>query len=63
MKTLLPTDLRYFRETALRGSVNRAAAEQRVAPSAVSRQIRKLERGLGVELFVRHGKGVDLTEA
>ena len=63
MGYLLPTELEYFKEAALRGSVNRAAAELRVAGSAVSRHIKKLERSLGVELFSRHGRGVELTEA
>lgn len=62
MAALLPIELVYFREAALAGSVNAAAARLRVAGSAVSRQIRKLERALGVTLFVRHGRGVELTE-
>lgn len=63
MGNLLPTELEYFREAALRGSVNGAASALHVAGSAVSRHIRKLERSLGVQLFLRHGRGVELTEA
>ena len=63
MGCLLPTELEYFKEAALQGSVNKAATELRVAGSAVSRHIKKLERSLGVELFNRHGRGVELTEA
>ncbi|SMY12265.1 LysR family transcriptional regulator [Brevibacterium jeotgali] len=59
--TLLPVELQYFRVTAAAGSVNEAARRLRVASSAVSRQIVKLERSLGVPLFIRHGRGVELT--
>ena len=62
MTSLLPIELVYFRQAALCGSINGAAAQLRVAGSAVSRQIRKLERSLGAVLLVRHGRGVDLTE-
>lgn len=63
MGHLLPTELEYFREAALQGSVNGAASSLHVAGSAVSRHIGKLERFLGVRLFLRHGRGVELTEA
>lgn len=58
---LLSVELQYFRETAAAGSVNEAARRLHVAGSAVSRQIVKLERSLGVPLFVRHGRGMELT--
>lgn len=58
---LLSVELQYFRETAASGSVNEAARRLHVASSAVSRQIVKLERSLGVRLFVRHGHGMALT--
>lgn len=45
------------------GSVSRAAREQHVAQPALSRQIAKLEDELGTSLFVRHGRGVRLTNA
>lgn len=44
-------------------NLSRAAASLHVAQPALSRQIHDLERTLGVPLFVRHPKGVDLTMA
>lgn len=61
MAEILSVELQYFRETAAAGSVNEAARRLHVAGSAVSRQIVKLERSLGVPLFVRHGRGMELT--
>jgi LysR family transcriptional regulator, nitrogen assimilation regulatory protein len=55
--------LRYFIQIARAGSFSRAAAELYIAQPALSRQITKLEQELGVDLFVRHGRGVKLTSA
>ncbi|HST71792.1 MULTISPECIES: LysR family transcriptional regulator [Kocuria] len=60
---LLPTHLQYFAEVARTGSVTEAAGALRVAPSAISRQIAKLEAAFGVPLFTRHARGMALTEA
>lgn len=38
-----------------------AADELHLTPSAVSHQVRKLEATLGVELFIRHARSVELT--
>ena len=56
-------EIRYFAQVATAGSFSRAAKELRVAQPALSRQIRKLEQELGVDLLVRHGRGVRLTGA
>ncbi|QOV34691.1 LysR family transcriptional regulator [Streptomyces ferrugineus] len=60
---LLPVNLTYFLEVARSGSVTEAAQVLGVAPSAVSRQIAKLESGLGIALFARHPRGMTLTDA
>jgi len=55
--------LRVFEAAARLGSFKRAAEELRVTQSAVSRQIRTLEAQLGVTLFRRLNRLVELTEA
>lgn len=61
--SLLSIPMRYFLEVAQAGSVNQAAARLFVAASAVSRQIAKLEDGLGTPLFERQRQGMALTAA
>lgn len=61
--TMLNTAFRYFLEVVNAGSLTAAGLRLHVAPSAVSRMIRKLEEEYGVELFERHGRGMVLTEA
>lgn len=55
--------LRYFAETARRGSFTAAADALDVTQPAVAEQIRVLERTLGVALFARLARGVALTTA
>lgn len=55
--------IRYFREVYRLKSIRRASATLNVAPSAVSRQILRLEQTLGVPLFERLPRGVAPTEA
>jgi len=57
------TALRVFESTARQGSFRAAAAELGLSPSAISHQIRALESYLGVRLFERRVRGVELTEA
>ncbi|MBA8879693.1 LysR family transcriptional regulator [Phyllobacterium myrsinacearum] len=52
------TGLRYFLEVARSGSIADASVRLNVAGSAISRQIAKLERELGVELFERRPRGM-----
>lgn len=58
-----PTRLRYFLAVASSGTVTAAAARLRVAQPAISRQLQRLERELGVVLFEHHGRNVRLTAA
>lgn len=52
-----------FEAVARLGSFTRAADELHVTQSAVSKQVRALERALGVELFRRLARGVELSAA
>jgi len=61
MQHLDLTALRCFSEAAQTGSIRLAAARLHVTPSAVSRQIAKLEHRLGAVLFERRASGVVLT--
>lgn len=55
--------LRYFMGVLEAKSITKAAEHLYVAQPALGLQIRKLEEELGVELFVRHSRGVAPTEA
>lgn len=55
--------LRYFLAVFEAGSIHAAARQLFVAVSAVSRQVSRLERDLGVTLFERHAGGVTATGA
>src|SRR5918997_549327 len=55
--------LRYFLEAADRGSFSAAAEALLMAQPSLSDQIRRLEAELGVALFTRVGRGLELTEA
>ena len=57
------TALPAFEAAARRLSFKAAARELSVTPSAISQQIRRLEDELGMELFERRTRAVDLTEA
>jgi DNA-binding transcriptional LysR family regulator len=53
--------LRYFVSVAEQGSVSSAARHVHVSQPALSRQIRDLENELGVQLFDRVGRRIELT--
>ena len=54
--------LKYFLRVAEEGSITRAATVLGIAQPALSRQIQLLEQDLGVTLFHRTRRGVQLTE-
>lgn len=54
--------LKAFEAAARLVSFTQAASELNVTHAAISRHIRDLEAWLGVKLFVRTGRGVELTE-
>lgn len=53
----------YIAEIARSGSINRAAGRLLVSQPYLSAVLRELEEEFGVRLFVRHARGVTLTEA
>lgn len=56
-------DLRVFEAVARNGSMNRAALELNTVQSNVTARVKALEDELGVSLFQRHARGVNLTPA
>lgn len=56
------TWLRSFEAAARHSSFSAAADELALTPAAVSQQIRQLEHHLGIQLFKRLPKGVQLTD-
>jgi LysR family glycine cleavage system transcriptional activator len=55
--------LKAFEAAARHLSIANAAKELNVTPAAVSHHIRQLEEHLGLELFQRNGRQLDLTDA
>lgn len=54
--------LRIFHSAAEAGSFTHAAEKLNMSQSAVSRQISALEENLGLKVFIRHARGLVLTE-
>ncbi|SQK77134.1 Cyn operon transcriptional activator [Tatumella ptyseos] len=62
-RILSETAVLYFMQVVNCGSISEAATRMHVVPSAVSRQIRRLENALETALFERQARGVTLTPA
>ncbi|WP_025902114.1 LysR family transcriptional regulator [Tatumella sp. UCD-D_suzukii] len=62
-RILSETAVLYFIQVVNCGSISEAATRMHVVPSAVSRQIRRLENALETALFERQARGVTLTPA
>ncbi len=62
-RILSETAVLYFMQVVNCGSISEAATRMHVVPSAVSRQIRRLEEELDTLLFERQARGVTLTPA
>ncbi len=54
--------LKAFYEVAINKSISKASQKLNISQSAISRQIQDLELDLKTSLFIRHQKGVRLTE-
>lgn len=54
--------LKYFEAVARKKSMNKAAEELFVSQPSLSKAIAALEDELGIEVFIRSNKGVELTE-
>jgi LysR family transcriptional activator of nhaA len=54
--------LRYFWMVAKSGSIARASEQLHLTPQSISGQLSEFEDALGVELFRRAGRGLELTE-
>jgi len=63
MPTLNYKHLRYFWMVAKSGTIARACKQLHLTPQAISGQLRELEQTLGVELFHRVGRGLEVTDA
>ncbi|WP_229722711.1 LysR family transcriptional regulator [Xylophilus rhododendri] len=58
-----PYSIRLFVSTAQAGSIVRAAEQEHIAASALSRRISDLEHAFGTPLLVRSPRGIALTDA
>lgn len=63
VRILTETAVRYFLQVVNSGSISEAAARLHVVPSAISRQMSRLESELQAALFERQSRGVALTPA
>ncbi len=53
--------LRYFLMVAIENNIKQAAEKLHISQPSLTTAIKKLEHELGVELFIRRSKGVELS--
>lgn len=63
MATLNFKHLRYFWMVAKTGSIARAAEQLHLTPQSISGQLSEFDQTLGVALFRRAGRNLELTDA
>lgn len=63
MQKLNYKHLHYFWAVAKTGSIAKAAAQLHLAPQSISGQLSEFAEGLGVDLFRRAGRHLELTDA
>ena len=63
MATLNYKHLRYFWMVAKTGSIARAAEQLHLTPQSISGQLSEFDETLGVALFRRAGRNLELTDA
>jgi LysR family transcriptional regulator, transcriptional activator of nhaA len=62
MASLNYKHMRYFWMVAKSGSIARASKQLHVTPQSISGQLSEFETSLGIKLFRRAGRGLELTE-
>ncbi|MEH6628461.1 MAG: transcriptional activator NhaR [Motiliproteus sp.] len=63
MASLNFNHLRYFWMVAKTGSIVRAAEQLHITPHSISGQLKEFNRTLGIDLFRRSGRNLELTDA
>ena len=58
-----PYSVRLFASAARAGSIVRAAQQEHIAPSALSRRLADLEHAFGTPLLIRSPRGIEPTDA
>ena len=59
---MTPRQLKYFVEIARAGSITTAASTLHIAQPALSHHVAAMEEEVGAPLFMRHARGVELTD-
>jgi LysR family transcriptional activator of nhaA len=63
MQNLNYKHLRYFWMVASSGSITKASEQLHLTPQSISGQLRELEESLGVKLFTRVGRGLEVSDS